>query len=69
MSKPEIKVVTSWDQLPPVVYDGEEAFSTRVLEDKYRKMENAMTYFVRRCDRGEVRSKATYAQFKEILGL
>jgi len=33
------KIVTSWDQLPPVVVADGELFSTRVLEERYRKME------------------------------
>lgn len=32
------------------------------------KLREAMQLFVDRCDRGEVRSKRTYAQFKELLG-
>ena len=35
MSKP--KIVQKWDELPPVVWDGEESFSTRVLERKYER--------------------------------
>jgi len=31
-------VVKSWDQLPPVVSDQGEYFSTRLLERKYREM-------------------------------
>lgn len=31
------------------------------------KLREAMTTFVERCERGEVRSKRTYAQFKELL--
>jgi len=38
----EPKVVKTWDELPPVVFDQGDAFSTRVLERKYRKMEEAM---------------------------
>jgi len=34
-----------------------------------REMEEAMTTFVERVDKGEVRSKKTYSQFKAILGL
>jgi len=33
------KIVRSWDEMPPVVFDGDEAFSTRLLERRYRKME------------------------------
>jgi len=31
-----MKIVKTWDSLPPVIYDGREAISTRVLEKKYR---------------------------------
>ena len=31
-----MKVVKTWNALNPVVYDGDEAISTRVLEKKYR---------------------------------
>ena len=34
--KSNIKTVRTWDQLNPVIYDGDEAISTRVLEKKYR---------------------------------
>lgn len=37
--------------------------------DMLREMENAMKIFINRVDIGEVRSKRTYAQFKEILGI
>ena len=63
----EIKIVKSWDSMPPVLYDGAEAFSTRLLERKYRLMQEAMEEFVDRVDKGEVRSKYTYTKFKEIL--
>jgi hypothetical protein len=36
---------------------------------KYKRMEFAMQMFIERCECGEVRSKKTYAQFKEILGM
>ena len=34
-----------------------------------KEMEQAMTTFVERVDKGEVQSKRTYAQFKKILEL
>jgi len=34
----DIKSVTSWDSMPPVVYDGDIAFNTRPLEYNYRRM-------------------------------
>lgn len=36
---------------------------------KLRAMRDAMQEFVERVDKGEVRSKRTYAKFKEILGV
>ena len=33
-----MKIVKHWDEMPPTVYDGDEVFSTRVLEYKYRQM-------------------------------
>ncbi len=38
----EIVKVKSWDALPPVVQGQGELFSTRILERKYRKMEDAL---------------------------
>jgi hypothetical protein len=35
----DIKIVKSWDAMPPVLYDGDEAFSTRLLEKQYRELE------------------------------
>ena len=32
----DIRIAQSWDSLPPVVYDGDEAISTRKLEKDYR---------------------------------
>ena len=32
----EIKIVTSWDELPPVVNDQGQWYSTRVMEKQYR---------------------------------
>jgi len=37
-----IKIVKTWDEIPPVVYDGEDAFSIRYLERNYRKMKEAL---------------------------
>ena len=31
-----IRIATTWDSIPPVVYDGDEAISTRVLEKNHR---------------------------------
>ena len=39
----EIKIVRHWDSLPVVVQSAGETFSTRVLEWKYRKMEDALS--------------------------
>ena len=33
----DIKIVRNWDDFPPVVRDGNEWFSTRVLERQYRE--------------------------------
>ncbi len=33
----EIRIAQSWDSIPPVLYDGDEAISTRKLESDYRK--------------------------------
>jgi len=35
MSEP--RIAQSWDSIPPVLYDGDEAISTRKLESDYRK--------------------------------
>ena len=38
-----IKIIRTWDELPPVVYAEGACFSTRTLEHKYRQMEEALT--------------------------
>ena len=35
-------IVTNWDSMPPEVYAEGEVYSTRVLADRYRKMEQAL---------------------------
>ena len=42
----EIKVVRHWDSMPPVLHDQGQAYSTRVLERKYRRMEDALEAMV-----------------------
>ena len=49
----DIRIAQSWDSLPPVVYDGDEAISTRKLEKDYRdaldrieELEEALQYFI-----------------------
>ena len=37
------------------------------LEKENTKLKEAMQWFIDRCDKGEVRSKKTYARFKELL--
>lgn len=63
----EIRIAKSWDSFNPVVHDGGEAISTRWLENRYRLMEDAMKHFIMRVENGEVRSKRTYEEFKNIL--
>ena len=41
-----IKVVRHWDAMPVVVMAEGEMFSTRVLERKYRMMEDALSAMV-----------------------
>jgi hypothetical protein len=43
MATTEPKVVKTWDELPPIVFDQGEAFSTRVLERQHRNMFDALT--------------------------
>lgn len=43
-------------------------FEANTIGQKMRSMRDAMQEFVDRVDKGEVRSKRTYAKFKEILG-
>lgn len=47
----DIKIVTSWDAIPPVMYDGPdgEACSMRVLEKSYRDMENQLASGIHTC--------------------
>ena len=47
---PEPRIARTWDSLPPVVYDGDEAISTRVLEYKYRQMTNVAETLMRLVD-------------------
>ena len=42
MSKKDIKVVSSWDELPPTIFAEGETFSAAVLEHRYRTMEIAL---------------------------
>lgn len=37
-------------------------------EARIEQLESAMRTFVERCEKGEILSKKTYAQFKELLG-
>ena len=37
-------IVTSWDSMPPEVYAEGEVYSTRVLADRYRKMERGLEF-------------------------
>ncbi len=39
----------------------------KALEEYTRQLEEAMQWFCDRVDKGEVRSKKTYARFKELL--
>ncbi len=34
---PEPRIARTWDSVPHVLWDGDEAISTRVLEHKYRE--------------------------------
>lgn len=36
------RIVKTWDELPPVVFDQGEAFSTRVLERQHREMQSEL---------------------------
>ena len=41
----ELKIVKYWDSMPPVVYEGPgvtQAYSTRVLESQWRRMEQTL---------------------------
>ena len=46
----EIMIVREWDQMPPVVHSGDEIFSTRALEKKYRDMETKLGKIKKICD-------------------
>jgi len=41
----DIKIITSWDEIPPVMYDGPDgdACSMLVLENNYRVMETQLS--------------------------
>jgi len=62
----EIQTVKSWDQLPPVVTNQGEAFSTRVLERKYRTMKEALELIANAgMDAGQCQDTALNALFVE----
>lgn len=65
MSKVEkfINEISEADEVEIMEFDFKPCF------DLMRNMEAAMKTFVERVDAGEVRSKKTYKQFKEILGI
>ncbi len=65
MSKVEsiIKKINDADEVEILEFDFEPCFKLM------REMEKAMNTFVERVNKGEVRSKRTYTQFKNILGL
>jgi len=44
-----------------------ELFLGQRERNRIEELEKAMQWFVDRCDKGEVRSKRTYARFKELL--
>ena len=37
-----VRIARTWDSIPPVVYDGDEAISTRVLERQHRDLLEAL---------------------------
>lgn len=45
----------------------EKAPDPQALQNEHKAMREAMQWFVDRVDAGEVRSRRTYAKFKEIL--
>jgi hypothetical protein len=66
MNKEKLKELIKWRK----VFDGQISVAdTSDLIDYAQSMENAMTEFVERVDKGEVRSRKTYSKFKDILGI
>jgi hypothetical protein len=51
-------------EITELMWSAEES---RAKTARIKELENAMRTFVERVDAGEVRSKKTYAQFKELL--
>lgn len=47
----EVRVVKTWDELPPFVSNGCDVFSTRVLEKKSREMFNALEFIAKQEDK------------------
>lgn len=45
----------------------QENIKIQSQQEESQKLREAMQWFVDRCDNGEVRSKKTYARFKELL--
>lgn len=54
----EIRVAREWDSVPPVLYDGDEAISTRVLEHQHRTMREALREIASQKGGGVVASHA-----------
>ena len=63
--KKQPTIVTNYGFNATRIYAEGETYSTRVLAMKYKLMESAMKEFVFRVEKGEVRSRKTYKQFKE----
>ena len=45
----EMRIAKTWDEVNPVLYDGDEAISTRVLEKQYRDALNRIDNLI--CER------------------
>ena len=61
----EDELSTIWDML--ISSDTMEEIGKRIESRSFQSFTNAMQEFVDRCERGEVRSKYTYAKFKDLL--
>jgi len=77
----EIRIVKTWDEIPPVVQDGVEFFSLRVLEKNYHDMKaqlaaaeqraaQAERDAVRECERiayGSIETANTFYPIREAI--
>ena len=61
----DIRIARSWDELNPVVYDGDEPVSTRVLEKNHRDLESRL--LIQSCRIEELEAQQKWVPVSERL--